>query len=137
MSDYYIYASSSTKVNGINNSFLDFSVKIPSTVNLNEGEWEIGLAEISYGVKKRKYPSMLLCCDKIKHSFFDGKTVGVLRLLMSCINGIDKTYDEVYYFDLLSYGISYIRLYIKVMDSGNYSFSNDTLYCTLHLRQKK
>lgn len=134
MKEYFIHICSSYNDE---NNFLDFTVNLPFSINLNNDEtWEMGISEVTYGIKKKKYPNMLLCCDKIQHSIINDKTLGILRFLCSSIGNTKKIFTHVNYFDLLERRISTLRLYIKVLDEGSFSFPNDILYCTLHLRKK-
>jgi len=130
----YIFLESGCKDVYKNNNFIDFNVSLPSNIVL-EGNWELGLAEI---YSKASIPDLYVCCDIVSSSYLCEISEQVLRFLPSTNDkSLYYCFDNIFYFDIIPSTIKTIRMYIKKNSQETSSFANETLYCTLHIRQKK
>ena len=136
MDNLYIFLNSSANSNTKNN-FLDFTVSLPFDLNLMEGKWEVGLCDISFVKKNGGYPSMYICCDSISPSLINSNLMPILRFIPELKGRYNKSFVNIYYFDLLSTSLNKIRIYIYIENYDGKSFLDETLYCTLHLRKKR
>lgn len=136
MKSYYLYVDSSPNKEYKNNNFFDFTVILPQNIDISEGEWEIGLCEVHFFKKNERCPDMYICSDIITASFINNITIPVLRFIPEIRGKYYKIYDNIYYHDIVERYLDKIRLYITPIEETNVSFADETLHCTLHLRQK-
>ena len=146
MNSHYLFLNSKVNDFNKNNVFLDFTSVFHQNINLNDKEWELGLCEIYLDKKTTEStvsnrrslvcPLMFVCCDIITPSFFNSISIHALRLIPEMIGKNYKNFDKVYYFDVTRKNIDKIRIYIKTAEEETRSFTDQTLYCTVHLREK-
>lgn len=135
MKEYYFFLDSKATTTR-NNKFYDFTVDFPYTLFLGEKQWEIGLAEVSFFKKNVVSPDLYLCCDKISPSFKNNETAQIIRFIPGVKGRAHFSFNPIYYFGVLGNTIKTIRMYINTTSSTIESFEGETLYCTLHLREK-
>jgi len=137
MNEYYLFLNSCDSESYKYNKLTEFTNNLPRTLDLSDGEWELGLTEIHFDTS-RSYSKLYVCCDMINSSFTPNKTEQILRYIPYIDDDINEmTYSNVYYFDVMRKFIDRIRIYIKTDNSYQESLSNETLYCTLHIRKKR
>ena len=137
MKEHYIYITSSKTEKYDNNKFSEFTVDFPSNIDLSTNNWELGLATIDFSKRGTPSPNMYICCDIISPSYKNNKTAQILRFI-GCTKGRGSlSFNPIFYFDVLTKSIDKINIYILSGEDILESFSEETLYCTLHLREKK
>ena len=78
---------------------------------------------------------MFICCNIITPSFINNKSIPVLRFIPEMKGKNYKSFDRVFYFDVIVKHLDKIQIYI--LSEGDIdSFEKETLHCTLHLREK-
>lgn len=135
MKDIYLYLNSS-KDDIYNNKFFDFTCTLPRVLDLSTDEWEIGLAE-SHFFTNKKYTKLFIYCDIISSSFTPSKSEQILRFIPTVNETSSFVFNKIFYLDIRCNFIHKIRLYIKSETDNSVSLSDETLYCTLHIRKKK
>ena len=108
----------------------------PQQIDLSNGEWEIGLCEVNFIKKNEKSPNMYICCEIIRPSFINNKTISALLLVPEMRGENYKNFDCVYYFDIVEKYLDKVWIYITMCEGETTSFNNETLHCTLHIREK-
>ena len=132
-----MFLNSSANQDYENNTFFDFTVNIPQKIDLSENKWEIGLTEISFISMNTIFPDMYICCDMISPSFLGNTNLQILRYIPKS-NGIyQKYFDNIFYFEVIGNSLDKIRIYINSAHDDFPSLEDSTLYCTVHLREKK
>ena len=137
MKEFYMFLNSSASNENKTNKFFDFTVNIPYQIDLSKNKWEIGLTEISFLSMYKIFPDMYICCDIITPSFLCNKTEQILRYI-PISNGIyQQSFDNILYFEVVEKSLDKIRIYINTPHNNLPSLDDSTLYCTVHLREKK
>lgn len=138
MAEQFIFLVSKPTSKYKSNNFIDFTTDIPGNIDLRWGNWEIGLAEISFSKRRTVTPKIFICCDIIAPNIIAGKTSQTLRYIPEKSGRVHMIYNPIFYFDVLPSSLNKIRIYIKGEDESVInSFLNVTLNCTVHLRQKR
>ena len=137
MEDHYFFLSSVSTLSHKTNHFFDFTVEFPQTINLSSELWQLGLSQISFSKRESSIsPNMYVCCDIISPSFCDNNTSQILRFIPIQKGKTNINFGNIFYHDVVPNYIIKIRIYIRPLDEIKKSFKVETLYCTLHLRQK-
>ena len=136
MRGFYIFANSKPNKYYKKNSFINFTYILPQVVDVSEGDWEIALCDLFFIKTKERSPSMFICCDIIQAYFTSEGNEQVLRFIPEMKGRFNRCFQNTYYMDIIPDYLDKIRIYIKTLNNENSSFDNETLYCTLHVREK-
>ena len=120
--EFYIYISS-TNFNGI-----DFCLPHET----REGDWQIGVCEISYSKAKSNFPSLDICCNIISPNFENEKSSQILRRIPSQKGNVVMRFNPIFYSNIMAKSIKRMQVYLKTDTRNLSSVKGVTLYCTLH-----
>ena len=139
--DFYVFLSSDAcKAYYPSNKAHDFTIKLPSTLNLDTSDWFCSLCEIEFTPIPKTPKMMMVLLDICQETIVNSKTLPQLRTL--CISNYKITrksmsvvYDIVFYMPVKRLRIDQIRVYIKLEDGEIPSLGSDSLRCTLHFKK--
>lgn len=139
--DFYVFLSSDAcRAFYPSNKAEDFTVKLPSTLNLDTSDWFCALCEIEFTPIPKTPRMMMVLLDVCQESIVNDKTLPLLRSL--CISNykvnrksISVTYDRAFYMPVKRMRIDQIRVYIKLADGEIPSLGIEPLNCTLHFKK--
>jgi hypothetical protein len=123
--DFHIYVTT------VGLSHID--VKLPH--ELNNGNWQIGLSEISYFKVKTVFPTIDVYCDIIAPNIKNGMSRQILRRVYSEKGEVTIRFNPIFYSSVLRTTFDRMTLYLKSDSEDISSFKDTTVNCSLHVRQ--
>jgi hypothetical protein len=109
------------------------NVNLPHEIN--SGNWQIGLSEISYFKVKTKFPTIDVYCDIIVPNIKNGMSRQILRRVYSEKGEVTIRFNPIFYSSLLRTTFDRMTLYLKTDSEDISSFDDTTVNCSLHIRQ--
>jgi len=136
MKEFYVYASSSATTKHPENKCGDFTLSLPHSIDLNDGEWKVGLCDFTYvGDKKTLVPDIFLCTDIIELNYDSTTSLPILRFLERETSPGQQTFANIYYCTVKPKQLETIRLYLNSTEKVIPSVEDTAVFCTLHFKQ--
>ena len=110
-------------------------IKIELPHDIKNGNWQIGLSEISYFKTKTKFPTIDIYCDIIVPNIKNGMSSQILRRVFSQKGDVTIRFNPIFYCNVLTPTFNSISLYLKADSTDTSSFDGTTVNCSLHVRQ--
>jgi hypothetical protein len=132
MKDFYVYISSAVTKQHTQNVFTDFRVTLPHQLELNEGEWSVGVCEVTLKDTETPFDNFYICTDLIQSNFDSTKSLPILRL----VEGKSKqAFANIYYSPVTHKLLDTFQIYLKPVGETLSSVDDSVFFCTLHFKR--
>jgi len=138
MDDFYLHLHcADSLLSHFDNHAGDFTVDLPRRFLLN-GQWECGLAEITFVSDFEKLANRIyVCSNLVEDSYLKGTSLPILRSIdVEAKEKVDLILNPVFYFKVRREELSRLQIFIRNDTLGSSRFKIDRLYCTLHFRRR-
>ena len=138
MNNFYVFVCSNDSEADSFNSYHDFTISLPNSIDFISNDWEVGLVDLTLNSQMNK-EKLIICSNLISSSYICSSLDQILRFLPK-ISNENYSYIEfknIIYHGVLVRNLNFLRIYIKSWNGDSLTFGTGSLNCTLHFRRKK
>ena len=134
MKDFYMYVSSAVTPKHTQNSFTNFTITLPHSIDLKGDKWRVGVCDVTFGKPSTILPDFLLCSDLIQSNFDSTLSLPIMRFIHPGLSDFHESFTQIHYSTVRHKVLDSFNMYLRSVGTEIPSLATAVFFCTLHFK---